>query len=328
MHTLNHINCSSEGPVRRGRIDGMYLCLLVSKLLCILCGHLQEIMRFLGYPLLASKKQKQFEYHVDLLKDNLKDLEGVQGDMNPSEKNTQRTTIVSWNFRLPVKLAKLWILSLSWFEVGAFLSIKFGCTWSLFGLMVPHNSRGSFSWRQVGWGWLAKATDWKSDWIIHPWNERMCINSYRFPGVSCISLWTPTWPPNKITHWMSISFSKSNHPKTTITINPPPGVSPPKQKKGCGKVSKFPVRSWAMVVMSTAHLVQYPWQMRMPVRWQPRPCPRREVSPKKTGGDFGGFVCWWMEELSPNLGKSCNSQVDGFESAVKDWRMRERTRKI
>lgn len=73
----------------------MYLCLLVSKLLCILCGHLQEIMRFLGYPLLASKKQKQFEYHVDLLKDNLKDLEGVQGDMNPSEKNTQRTTIVS-----------------------------------------------------------------------------------------------------------------------------------------------------------------------------------------------------------------------------------------
>lgn len=47
-------------------------------------------MRFLGYPILASKKQKQFEYHVDLLKDNRKDLEGVQGDMNPSEEKTRK----------------------------------------------------------------------------------------------------------------------------------------------------------------------------------------------------------------------------------------------
>ena len=175
MHTLNHINCSSEGPVRCGKIDGMYICLLVSKLLCILCGHLQEIMRFLGYPLLASKKQKQFEYHADLLKDNRKDLEGVQGDMNPSEKNTQRrTTIVCWNFRLPVKLAKFWILSLSWFEVGEFLSVKFGCTWSLFRII------GTSQFKRVLF---------------------LAVNSYRFPGVSCISLWTPSWPPNKITHW-------------------------------------------------------------------------------------------------------------------------------
>ena len=56
-------------------IQVVTLDLLVSKLLCILCAHLQEIMWFLGYPLLASKKQKQFEYHVDLLKDNRKDLE-------------------------------------------------------------------------------------------------------------------------------------------------------------------------------------------------------------------------------------------------------------
>ena len=71
-------------------IQVITLDLLVSKLRCILCGHLQEIMRFLGYPILASKKQKQFEYHVDLLKDNRKDLEGVQGDMNPSEEKTRK----------------------------------------------------------------------------------------------------------------------------------------------------------------------------------------------------------------------------------------------
>ena len=152
---------------------------------------------------------------------------------------------------------------------------------------------------------------------------------------------------------MSISLTKAISQKQPSLLTPPPGVSPPKtkKKKGCGKVSKFPVRSWAMVVMSTALLVQYPWQMRMPVRRQPKPCPRRGVREsgvrprlgvedtqmvesvwkfprKKKGGDFGGFVCWWIEEIPPNLGKSCSSQVDGFESAVKDWRMRKRTRKI
>ena len=178
--------------------------------------------------------------------------------------------------------------------------------WSLFGLMVPHNSRGSFSWRQVGCGWLAKATDWKSDWIIHPWKN---VHKFiKIPWYPMHKSMDPNLTPQE-NHPLDVYiFYQSNHPKTTITINPPPpGVSPPKQKKkGCGKVSKFPVRSWAMVVMSTALLVQYPWQMRMPVRRQPRPCPRRGVRESGVRPRLGvedtknGWVCL---EVSPKKQK-------------------------
>ena len=153
----------------------------------------------------------------------------------------------------------------------------------------------------------------------------------------------PKLTPNKITHW-SIRclylLPKAISQKQPSLLTPHLVYPLPNKKRGCGKVSKFPVRSWAMVVMSTVLLVQYPWQMRMPVRWQPRPCPRRGVRESGVRPCLGFrrhkngwvclevFVCWWMEELSPNLGKSCNSQVDGFESAVKDWRMSQRTRKI